>query len=92
MSQLLINQYLKELADIRRVSGSYNEGAVSEAFKDLLKRWGRQHNLVFSAQYEMKGVMKNSIRPDGALLHELRMQVNREAPQCLHFAGINNDA
>jgi hypothetical protein len=39
MSQLLINQYLKELADIRRVSGSYNEGAVSEAFKDLLKRW-----------------------------------------------------
>jgi 16S rRNA G527 N7-methylase RsmG len=46
MSQLLINQYLKELADIRRVSGSYNEGAVSEAFKDLLKRWGRQHNLV----------------------------------------------
>jgi hypothetical protein len=74
------------------VSGSYNEGAVSEAFKDLLKRWGRQHNLVFSAQYEMKGVMKNSIRPDGALLHELRMQVNREAPQCLHFAGINNDA
>jgi predicted helicase len=73
MSQLLINQYLKELADIRRVSGSYNEGAVSEAFKDLLKRWGRQHNLVFSAQYETKGVMKNNIRPDGALLHELRM-------------------
>ena len=73
MSQLLINLYLKELADIRRVSGSHNEGAVSEAFKDLLKRWGRQQNLVFSAQYEMKGVMKNSIRPDGALLHELRM-------------------
>jgi predicted helicase len=73
MSQLLINQYLKELADIRRVSGSHNEGAVSEAFKDLLKRWGRQHNLVFSAQYETKGVMKNNIRPDGALLHELRM-------------------
>jgi hypothetical protein len=40
----------------------------------------------------MKGVMKNSIRPDGALLHELRMQVNREARQCLHFAGVNNDA
>ena len=37
MSQLLINQYLKELADIRRVSDSHNEGAVSEAFKDLLK-------------------------------------------------------
>lgn len=40
MSQLLINQYLKELADIRRVSGSHNEGAVSETFKDSLKRWG----------------------------------------------------
>ena len=73
MSQLLINEYLRELAEIRKVSGSKNEGAVSEAFKDLLKRWGRQHKLHFSAQYEMKGVMKNHIRPDGALLHELRM-------------------
>ena len=73
MSQLLINEYLRELAEIRKVSGSKNEGAVSEAFKDLLKRWGRQHKLHFSAQYEMKGAMRNNIRPDGALLHELRM-------------------
>ena len=73
MSQLLINEYLRDLAEIRKDSGSKNEGAVSEAFKDLLKRWGRQQKLHFSAQYEMKGVMKNHIRPDGALLHELRM-------------------
>ena len=73
MSQLLINEYLRDLAEIRKVSGSKNESAVSEAFKDLLKRWGRQHKLHFSAQYEMKGAMKNHIRPDGALLHELRM-------------------
>ena len=46
---------------------------MSEAFKDLLKKWGRQHKLHFAAQYEINGVMKNNIRPDGALLHELRM-------------------
>ena len=71
MSQLLINQYLKELADIRRVSGSHNEGAVSEAFIDLCKRWGRQHNVSFSAQHDTKGVRKNSICLDGVLLFEL---------------------
>ena len=50
MSQLLINEYLRELAEIRKVSGSKNESAVSEAFKDLLKRWGGQHKLRFLAQ------------------------------------------
>jgi hypothetical protein len=70
MSQLLINEYLKQLDVIKKVSGSSRETIVREAFKDLLKRWGRQHNLVFSAQYETKGAMKNSIRLDGALRFE----------------------
>ena len=36
MSQLLINEYLRDLAEIRKVGGSKNEGAVSEAFRDLI--------------------------------------------------------
>ena len=41
MSRLLINEYLGEIARLRVVSGSTIEGIISEAFKDLLKRWSR---------------------------------------------------
>ena len=37
MSQLLINDYLKQLDVIKRVSGSQRETIVREAFKDLPK-------------------------------------------------------
>ena len=47
MSQVLIHHYLAELDRLKRVSGTHREGVVSEAFKDLLKGWGKQHNLVF---------------------------------------------
>src|ERR1700687_4232950 len=40
MSQLLIQQYLNELSDLRRVSGTARESVVREAFKTLLKDWG----------------------------------------------------
>lgn len=73
MSQLLINDYLGQLALIKRVSGSQRETIVREAFKDLLKAWGRQHDLVFLAEYPLKTATKANISVDGALLHELRM-------------------
>ena len=73
MSQLLINDYLKQLDIIRRVSGSQRETIVREAFKDLLKNWGKQHNLIFLAEYPLKTATKTNINVDGALLHELRM-------------------
>lgn len=44
MSQLLINEYLKQLDVIKKVSGSRRETIVREAFKDLLKSWGKQNN------------------------------------------------
>jgi hypothetical protein len=44
VSQLLINQYLGELDRIRKASGSTRESVLREAFKDLLKGWGRRHN------------------------------------------------
>ncbi|WP_413914702.1 type ISP restriction/modification enzyme [Candidatus Skiveiella danica] len=73
MSQLLINDYLKQLDLIKRASGSQRETIVREAFKDLLKAWGRQHDLVFLAEYPLKTATKTNIAVDGALLHELRM-------------------
>ena len=42
MSQTLINHYLAQLDRIRRISGSTRESVLREAFKDLLKAWGRQ--------------------------------------------------
>jgi len=39
MSQVLIQQYLNQLQDLRKVSGTHREMVVREAFKDLLKGW-----------------------------------------------------
>jgi predicted helicase len=73
VSQLLIQQYLNELQDLRRVSGTTRESVVSEAFKDLLKGWGRAHDLIFVPQYEIETPAKQRRVVDGALLHELRV-------------------
>lgn len=73
MSRLLINDYLKQLDLIKKISGSSRETIVREAFKDLLKAWGKQHSLVFLAEYPLKTATKTNISVDGALLHELRM-------------------
>jgi predicted helicase len=73
MSQILINDYLRQLDLIKKVSGSSRETIVREAFKDLLKHWGKQHDLIFLAEYPLKTATKTNINVDGALLHELRM-------------------
>ena len=73
MSQLLINKYLNELDRYKKISGSNTEGIISEAFKDLLKDWSRQNNLTFISQYEFVSPKGNRIRPDGTILHDLRV-------------------
>lgn len=73
MSQLLINKYLNELDRYKKISGSNTEGVISEAFKDLLKDWSRQNNLTFISQYEFVSPKGNRIRPDGTILHDLRV-------------------
>ncbi|MBP6719594.1 MAG: N-6 DNA methylase [Rhodoferax sp.] len=73
MSQHLINDYLNQLDIIKKVSGSQRETIVREAFKDLLKSWGKQQGLVFLAEYPLKTAFKSNINVDGALLHELRL-------------------
>ncbi len=73
MSQTLIGSYLSELARLRQVSGSRRESVLREAFKDLLKAWGRQHDLSFVPEYELDTATKDRRYVDGALLHELRV-------------------
>ena len=46
MSQVLIDQYLSQLDVLKKVGGTHRESVVREAFTDLLKGWGKQHDLV----------------------------------------------
>ena len=46
---------------------------VREAFKTLLKEWGRSYDLVFAPEYELITPAKERRLVDGALLHELRL-------------------
>jgi hypothetical protein len=73
VSQLLIQQYLNQLASLKKVSGTSRETVVREAFKDLLKGWARSHDLVFVPEYEIAAPTKERRYVDGALLHALRM-------------------
>lgn len=73
MSQILIHQYLADLDRLKKVSGEEREGIVSEAFKDLLKGWGRQHDLTFVPQFKLDTLTRDKRYVDGALLHTLRV-------------------
>ncbi|WP_374138952.1 MULTISPECIES: hypothetical protein [unclassified Sphingomonas] len=46
---------------------------LREAFKDLLKRWGRSQDLQFVPEHAITTAQKNRIYIDGALLHPLRV-------------------
>ena len=73
LSQLLIQQYLNQLQDLRKVAGTHREMVVREAFKDLLKGWAREHDLIFVPEYEISTPTKERRYVDGALLHALRV-------------------
>lgn len=73
MSQLLIHKYLNDLQDLRKVSGTHRESVVREAFKDLLKNWGKSFDLIFIPEYEIETATKERRYVDGALLYELRV-------------------
>ncbi len=73
MSQLLIQQYLNELARLKQASGTHRESVVREAFKDLLKAWSRSQDLTFISEYQIETKTKDRRYADGALLHTLRV-------------------
>jgi predicted helicase len=73
MSRQFIAEYLAELNRLVRVSGASRETVVREAFKDLLKRYARQKDLVFLAEYPLVTSRKKNIAVDGAIVHSLRV-------------------
>jgi predicted helicase len=73
LSKLLINKYLGDLATLKKISGTHRESVVREAFKDLLKAWGRSLDLTFIPEYELETKTKERRYVDGALLHTLRV-------------------
>lgn len=73
MSQLLINQYFNQLAQLKKISGASRESVIREAFKDLLKSWGRSLDLTFIPEHEIISAAKVRSYVDGALLHDLRV-------------------
>jgi predicted helicase len=73
MSQHLISRYLNELSDLRRVSGEARESVVREAFKTLLKDWGRSKDLIFIPEYKLDTATRDRRFVDGALLYEVRV-------------------
>jgi hypothetical protein len=73
MSRQLINEYRTELDRLKSVSGSRRESVLREAFKDLLKRWGKSQDLIFIPEYDRITDKGNRIYLDGALLHGLRV-------------------
>ena len=69
ISRQHINAYRNRIAKLHAVSGSRNEGVVSDAFRELLASWGRQHDLTLSPQWESRGNQRgNRIVVDGALV------------------------
>ncbi|HKZ09186.1 MAG TPA: type ISP restriction/modification enzyme [Rhodanobacteraceae bacterium] len=73
MSSVLIQHYLAELAKLRQVGGTHRESVVREAFKDLLKGWGRALDLTFVPEYEIESPAKERRYVDGALVYGLRL-------------------
>jgi hypothetical protein len=73
MSRILINRYLADLDRTKRFSGSLTEEVIREAFKALLRDWARDRTLFLQVEYALQGPQKNTIKLDGAVLHELRV-------------------
>jgi len=73
LSRHIINEYRGELDRLKTISGSRRESVLREAFKDLLKRWGRSLDLTFVPEHDLITPQKNRIYVDGALLHALRV-------------------
>jgi predicted helicase len=73
VSRQLITEYRSELDRIHAASGSKRESVVREAFKDLLKRWGKSRDLIFLAEHEYITASGDRRYIDGALVHSIRV-------------------
>ena len=72
MSRQHVITYRSEIAKLRAVSGTANESTLREAFKDLLKKWGRSHELTLVPEHHIN-VNKTYISVDAALVDQVRL-------------------
>ncbi len=68
MSKQYINEYRADLDRLRTYTGSRRESVLREAFKDLLKRWGKSQDLLLVSEHDILTPQKTRIYVDGALL------------------------
>lgn len=73
VSQQLITEYRSDLDRIHSASGSKRESVVREAFKDLLKRWGKSRDLIVLAEHDYLTPHGDRRYIDGALVHSIRV-------------------
>ena len=55
------------------ILGFADREGIREAFKGLLRDWSRDQKLFLQVEYVMQGPQKNTVKLDGAVLHELRV-------------------
>jgi len=73
VSQILIQRYLDDLSDLKRLAGTDRETVVREAFKTLLKGWGRNQELKFIPEYPLTTSSHDRRYIDGALVDPIRI-------------------
>jgi predicted helicase len=73
MSRIQVQSYLSRIDQLRRVSGATNEVIVSQAFARLLEDWATDQKLIFIQQYPHETPQKTLVRPDGVVLHDIRV-------------------
>jgi len=73
VSRQLVQEYFNELARLRKFSGQVTENVIRAAFRDMLKAWSRQKGLQFLDEYAFQSPQKTTIRPDGTIKHDLRL-------------------
>ena len=73
MSRVLINRYLAKIDELRAVSGRSNEQIIRPAFRRLLEDWAADRKLIFLEEYQIDSAQKSKVRPDGAILHDIRV-------------------
>lgn len=73
MSISLINQYYKKVEDLIRYSGKDNEVIISREFEWLINAYCEKRKLRLVPQFEFKSKLGTSIRPDGTIKNDLRL-------------------
>jgi hypothetical protein len=71
----LIHKYHTDLAQLKASTGRKRETNLRPAFGRLLRAWGKQHDLIFSEEYQRGTDKGNLISFDGALTVKIGVPV-----------------